>query len=822
VTALRLDGGSLATPLRPGDTERESGEVGETTAAFSRILSPPRKPFVMQPSVSPMAFVTSARGVGRLLVAAAMTFTSLPAAAESSERHAASDARLLPPVTVDGEHPFTPIASAEAWHERSRLVRGRVALAAGLLPMPPRPSVQATMHGRVDRDGYTIERVCFESFPGHVVTGNLYRPTGTTGAKRPGILCPYGHWPGGRFMDMPEEAVAKEIASGAERFVNGARSPLQARCIGLVRLGCVVFHYDMVGFCDSLQCLGHRHGASPELDGREPGSWGLGGFEAAARLQNWFGLQTFNSLRALDFLAALPDVDPERLAVTGASGGATQTIAVTALDDRVKAAFAASMISTSMQGGCTCENAPYLRLGQGNIDLAALVAPRALGLTAANDWTRDLERKGYPDLLGLYRMLSAPGQFEAHFDIQYGHNYNAVARSHCLRFMNRHLGLERPVAGEEADFKFSSREELTVWDRDHPMPSGDEAGAAHERRLCAAWTRASDAALGPLLDAADREAVTRAQATLAPAFAAIFGRGVPAVGEVRVEPAADSRAITGFEVLDRAIEIERGDAVSANHEERVAFVRVRPVAWNGLVVIWPHADGIAGQLPGDRNPAAAALLRAGHALVFADLFGQAERRRDPAFVLNRRGDRPGKADTFEDAYRKDCSYAYGYNDSAYARRVHDLLTLVAAARDHATHPAARIVLVGEKGAGHWVAGAMAAACSTFDGRRDPPIDAAVIETDGFRFETLPDVWHDDFLPGGVKYGDIGGMLVMAAPRPVWLGDSAPEFVARAARFSAAAGGRLATPANRSQPRAGPQWLAFVSEIAESSALTKEP
>ena len=726
-------------------------------------------------------------------------------------------------MTVDGDHPFTPVANADAWQERSSLVRARVALAAGLLPMPPRPPVQATIHGRIERDGYTIDKVFFESFPGHYVTGNLYRPTSDAPDPRPGVLCPYGHWPGGRFMDMPDEAVQKEIESGAERFVNGGRSPLQARCIGLARLGCVVFHYDMIGFCDSVQCLGHRHGAALGFDGRDPGTWGLGGFEAAARLQNWFGLQTFNSLRALDFVAAIPGVDPERLAVTGASGGATQAIAVTALDGRLKAAFAASMISTSMQGGCTCENAPYLRIGQGNIDLAALVAPRALGLTAANDWTRDLERKGYPDLLGLYRMLGVSDQFEAHFDIQYGHNYNAVARSHCLRFMNRHLGLRQESAGEEADFTLSSRDELTVWGGEHPAPGGDDVGEAHERRLCAAWTESSDAVIRPLLDSNDREGVMRAQATLAPAYAAIFGRGVPEAGGVAFEPAAaaDVRATTGFEVLDAAFKVEQGHAVLKARGERVACLRVQPASWNGSVVIWPHRDGIDGQLPGDRNTAAVALLRAGHAVVFADLFGQAERRRDPAFILNHRGDRPGKSDSFEDGYRRDCSYAYGYNDSAYVRRVHDLLTLVAAARDHEKHPAPRIVLVGEAGAGHWVAGAVAAACSALDGRRDPPIAAAVVETGGFRFDALLDVWHDDFLPGAVKYGDLGGMLAMAAPLPMWLADSDASLVQRMQQFAVARGTALEGPWSRDHSGPVAPWLAFVRTIPESPSSSLE-
>jgi len=733
----------------------------------------------------------------------------------------AADPRLGPPVTLDGEHPFVPVRSAEDWRERARLVRARVALAAGLMPMLPRPPVQATIHGRIDRDGYTIERVFFESFPGHFVTGNLYRPRAAAAGPRPGVLCPHGHWPGGRFMDLDPDGVGKELAAGAERFANGARSILQARCVGLVRLGCVVFHYDMLGYGDSIQTLGHRHGAAPDLDGREPGTWGLAGFEAAARLQNTYGLQTFNSLRAADFLASLPDVDAGRLGVTGASGGGTQTVAVAALDERLGAAFAAAMISTSMQGGCTCENAPYLRIDQGNIELAALVAPRPLGLTAADDWTRDLERNGYPDLLHVYRLLGSPDAFEAHFDLQFGHNFNAVARSHCLRFMNRHLGLGRADAGSEADYVYSSRDELTVWGPDHPAPAGDDVGAAHERRLCAAWSAACEAAIGPVLDAADRAAVARTQETLAPAFRAIFGRGVPAVGQVGFEPSAAAGTSTGGEDRTMGVEVDRGDAVLSPAGERVASVWLWPRDWSGSVVIWPRGGGLAPRAADEGDAATLAVLRAGHAVVRADLFGQAACRVDPSCTLNHRRDDPRLQASLEEGWQQDCCYVYGYNDSAYARRVHDLLTLVAAARDHPRRPAKRIVLVGERGAGQWVAGAVAAAASTLDGRQPPPIAAAVIETDGFRFDDLPDVWHPDFLPGSVKYGDLGGMLSMAAPLPLWITDPDAAFVGRLTRFAALAGGRIegGTPREHAGPE--PPWLAFVNGIGSGGSASAD-
>ena len=109
-----------------------------------------------------------------------------------------------------------------------------------------------------------------------------------------------------------------------------ARSPLQANCAMLARMGCVVFQYDMVGYCDS-QAIPHRQGF---LDA-----------QAVLRLQSFMGLQTWNSIRAVDFVLSLPEVDPDRIAVTGASSGGTQTIALSIVDPRIAAAFPAVMVS---------------------------------------------------------------------------------------------------------------------------------------------------------------------------------------------------------------------------------------------------------------------------------------------------------------------------------------------------------------------------------------------------------------------------------------------------------------------------------------------
>src|SRR5205085_11400155 len=140
------------------------------------------------------------------------------------------------------------------------------------------------------------------------------------------------------------------------------------------RMGCVVFQYDMVGVADS-DTIPHRTGFTD--------------VDAELRQQNFMGLQTWNSIRALDFLLSLPDVDSNRIGVTGASGGGTQTFILCAIDDRPTAAFPAVMVGTAMQGGCICENASYLRIGTTNIEIAGLTAPRPLGMSGANEWTVD-------------------------------------------------------------------------------------------------------------------------------------------------------------------------------------------------------------------------------------------------------------------------------------------------------------------------------------------------------------------------------------------------------------------------------------------------
>src|SRR5262249_23589285 len=121
--------------------------------------------------------------------------------------------------------------------------------------------------------------------------------------------------------------------------------------------------------------------------------------------------------------------------------------------------------------GCVCENADYLRQGINNVAIAALFAPKPLGMSGANDWTIDIEKKGLPELKTVYSYYDQPDNVTAKCFPQFGHNYNRVSREVMYNWFNQHLklGLASPV--EERDFVPVPPKELSVYDAEHPRPS---------------------------------------------------------------------------------------------------------------------------------------------------------------------------------------------------------------------------------------------------------------------------------------------------------------------------------------------------------------
>ncbi|MBN1351743.1 acetylxylan esterase [candidate division KSB1 bacterium] len=333
---------------------------------------------------------------------------------------------------------FPEYASLDQWQERARNLKKHLLAALGLFPPPPKTPLNARIFDKTERAGYSVEKVVFESIPGFYVTGNLYRPDGA--GPFPGILCPHGHWGEGRLAD--DETVS-----------------VPGRCINFALQGFVTFSYSMVGYNDSKQLLHEDFNQQLSL-------WGY----------DLMSLQTWNSIRAVDFVCSLPQVDSTRIGCTGASGGGTQTFMLAAVDERVQVAAPVNMISSVFQGGCRCENAPHLRLDTYNAEIAALMAPKPLLLIACTgDWTRHSPDWAFKDMQKIYALYGKPERIEIH-QFDYGHNYNRDSREAVYKWMARWLGRQADwQAVKERPFKAESSEALLAFPDDEPVPGKNAA-----------------------------------------------------------------------------------------------------------------------------------------------------------------------------------------------------------------------------------------------------------------------------------------------------------------------------------------------------------
>lgn len=377
----------------------------------------------------------------------------------------------VPDTNTVFDPPIPTYATREEWEQRKADLRLHILTATGLFPTPEKCDLRPRATASHEGDGYIVENVYFESYPGFYVTGNLYRPSGD-GAARPGIACPHGHAAHGRLEDT-------EIFS------------VPARCVSLALQGNVVFSYDMVGYNDSAQ-LPH------DFEGEREYLWGI----------SLLGLQLWNSIRVVDYLTSRDDVDETRIACTGASGGGTQTFLLAAVDDRVKVSVPAVMVSSHMQGGCLCENVPHLRLDANNVEIAAMAAPRPqLLVSATGDWTKNTPDVEYPAIREIYALYGAEDHL-AEVQVDAGHNTNLESREAMYAWMAKWLHGELD-AGKTREPEY----ELVGPDERRVFPDGPPAAAPTRDAVVEAIIGRSQAQLESLVPV-DSESLERTRIVL--------------------------------------------------------------------------------------------------------------------------------------------------------------------------------------------------------------------------------------------------------------------------------------------------------------------
>jgi dienelactone hydrolase len=599
------------------------------------------------------------------------------------------DARRSVSLTNQRGVDFKAPGSAQAWRDRAEAVRDQLRVTLGLLPEPPKTPLKPRVFGKVERDGYTVEKVVLETVPGLLLSGNLYRPAGST-TRRPAVLCPHGHGPEGRIGEMT-----------------------QSRCIRLAKLGAVVFTYDMVGYVDS-KPFGH------EFSNDHLTRWGL----SLATLQTW------NSIRALDWISTLPDVDPARIGATGESGGGTQVFLLTALDRRIKVSAPVVMVSAAFQGGCVCENSAGLRHGTDNVEFAALCAPRPLKLVGATgDWTAETMTRAYPALREVYDLYGTTDRISADV-FNFPHNYNQTSRNAVYPFLGRWLlGIRDAESTLEGAQVLEKPEDLRTFPNDEATGAGLQTAAQVEAHLTATLAAQLNG-LAPADSSSDWEA---ARALIGTTRRIRVGVVVPTPAEI-IEK--DRRRTTIGRISARHSVVGRGP------REEIPVIRLDPPNGNGRVTVVFDREGKSGLVDaaGVWNPAVKALLERGQTVVGFDplYIGEAFDNASPAWS------------------RPVVSHANTYNKTLAADRMQDLATVIAWAGSRPDVTEVNLI------AGPEVGPLALLALPSLVG-----LGRTAIDLGGFDYgdgsQEIPDGLD---LPGVLQFGGLKAAAAIASPAPL--------------------------------------------------------
>ena len=298
------------------------------------------------------------------------------------------------------EYLKTLYTDKDSWEQRRSILKACIWEALGVDGLPENPDPQVILNGKRKYKGYGIENIALETIPGLYATGSIYTPSGSR-RSMPVIITPNGHFGDGRY-----------------------RSNEQLRCATLAKMGAIVISYDLFAWGESLlQVEGSAH-----------------------RKSIAHTIQTNNALRLLDYALTIKGADPSRVGITGGSGGGSQTMLVSAIDDRISVSVPVVMTSSFHSGGCPCESGMPIHLcGErtNNAEIAAIFAPKPLLIISdGKDWTFQVPTVEYPFIKRTFEFYNQPDNIEnAHFKEE-GHDYGFSKRKVMYTFMARHLALD--------------------------------------------------------------------------------------------------------------------------------------------------------------------------------------------------------------------------------------------------------------------------------------------------------------------------------------------------------------------------------------------
>lgn len=428
-------------------------------------------------------------------------------------------------------------ATADEWRARRETVRRHVLESLGLTPAVPEVPLDLHWGGRLARDGYTVQRLYWQTWPGYHAAGYLYLPA-ELDAPAPAVLNPHGHWD------------------------DGNRNPVvQARMIGLARRGYVALTVDSVHAYD------YYAGVTP------------------------LTVMTQNNLRALDLLCAMPQVDPARIGITGCSGGGQQTFYLQAIDDRLAAAVPVCMVSEIRRilqydwPHCPCNHVAGLAAETDQTEMAACFAPRpTLYLCVTQDWTRWFPTEGYPEIRSVYGLLGASEAVDLQ-QYDWHHDYSQPMRERMYAWFGRWLkGADDPAEAVEAPYEPETLETLATLD---DPPADDGLAAVYRERRAA---RAAPPMTSDELRAALRRLLREEGTEVPPAFELL--------GEATVDELTVTTGLVASEV-DVAVPVLRlrppntgplpavvvADSRGLSELVRDEWAGVRGLAERGLAVV---------------------------------------------------------------------------------------------------------------------------------------------------------------------------------------------------------------------------------------------